>query len=156
MIEKAIEKLKSEDKLTGGIAKLRDLLVEALGKGDEQLANAVMDEKKSMETCFSHIKNWARSQAVAGCAMIDSDSVLGEAIHYFLDVKEEAKKAAAKKPSVQISKPVENKKPEPVKAPASAEKDKEMDGKSVAKPKAVTSNKNSKPKLEVEVFDLFG
>ena len=151
MKEKAIEKLKSEANLSGGIAKLRDLLVEALGKGDEQLANAVMDEKKNMTTCFKHITNWARSKAVAGCAMIDSDSVLGEAIHYFLDVKEEEKKPepkpVLKKPETATApaKPVASKKT------VEKEPEKVSEIKSrVAKPKV-----KSEPKLEVEVFDLF-
>ena len=95
-IDKAIEKLNSEE-CKDSVFKLKNLLIEKV-KTDEHLATSILDDKKSMQTCFKYILEWARKLATNGCYVAEDNDVLSKAIHYFLDVEE---KKIEPKPSTQ-------------------------------------------------------
>ena len=67
------------------------MLVLTLIGGDNQLAEKInASQYKSLSLCFSHIKDWAKKRAIKGCAAIDHEEVLSEAIHYYIDVEDAA------------------------------------------------------------------
>ena len=89
-VKNAIEKLKTE-KAEDAIDLIRMMLVLTLIGGDNQLAEKInASQYKSLSLCFSHIKDWAKKRAIKGCAAIDHEEVLSEAIHYYIDVEDAA------------------------------------------------------------------
>ena len=89
-VKNAIEKLKTE-KAEDAVDLIRMMLVLTLIGGDNQLAEKInASQYKSLSLCFSHIKDWAKKRAIKGCAAIDHEEVLSEAIHYYIDVEDAA------------------------------------------------------------------
>ena len=89
-IKNAIEKLKAES-AENVVDLIRMMLVLTLVNGDNQLAEKInASHYKSLSLCFSHIKDWAKKKAIKGCAAIDHEEVLSEAIHYYVDVEDAA------------------------------------------------------------------
>ena len=89
-INNAIEKLKAET-AENAVELVRMLLVVTLSRGDKQLAEKINTSKyKSLAQCFSHIRDWAKEKAIKGCAVIDHEDVLSEAIHYYVDIEDTA------------------------------------------------------------------
>lgn len=137
--ELAIEKLKNEEKgLSGSVKLLCRLIIDKI-PNDEQLAKGILDENKSMKTCFDHICKWAKTKAEKGanCCCIEDGLVVGEAIHYFTDVKE-IKKAASVKVESKASTNTVN-----------VAQNKSNENKKVA------TTVVTKDKLEIEEFSLF-
>ena len=105
-IKEAITKLEAE-KCENAIALIRMLLVLTLSEGDMQLADCIINAKyKSLAKCFNHIKMWAKERATAGCAVIDHEEVLSEAIHYYVDMEDKEEKAL--KTTITIPKPAQS------------------------------------------------
>lgn len=105
-IKEAITKLETE-KCDNALALIKMLLVLTLNKGDRQLADCIINAKyKSLAKCFNHIKMWAKEQATAGCAVIDHEEVLSEAIHYYVDMEDKEEKAL--KTGITIPKPAQS------------------------------------------------
>lgn len=89
-IKNAIEKLKAES-AENAVDLIRMMLVLTLVNGDNQLAEKIYSSRyKSLSLCFSHIKDWAKKKAIQGCAAIDHEDVLSEAIHYYVDIEDTA------------------------------------------------------------------
>ena len=89
-VKNAIEKLKTE-KAEDAVDLIRMMLILTLIGGDNQLAEKInASQYKSLSLCFSHIKDWAKKKAIKGCAAIDHEEVLSEAIHYYIDVEDAA------------------------------------------------------------------
>ena len=89
-VKNAIEKLKTE-KAEDAVDLIRMMLILTLIGGDNQLAEKInASQYKSLSLCFSHIKDWAKKRAIIGCAAIDHEEVLSEAIHYYVDVEDAA------------------------------------------------------------------
>ena len=102
-IKNAIEKLKTET-AENAVELVRMLLVVTLSRGDKQLAEKINSSKyKSLAQCFSHIRDWAKAKAIKGCAVIDHEDVLSEAIHYYVDMED--KVPHAPKQNTALSKP---------------------------------------------------
>ena len=102
-INNAIEKLKAET-AENAVELVRMLLVVTLSRGDKQLAEKINSSKfKSLEQCFSHIRDWAKEKAIKSCAVIDHEDVLSEAIHYYVDMEDKAPQAP--KQNTALSKP---------------------------------------------------
>lgn len=112
IIEAAIKKISNEE--DGWNDVLKNFLLAELPK-DIQLAKGVLEPLKSLKTLNNHLGTWAKEKMekntaafnvtngnIKGCALT-SDEVFSEAIHYFIDVKEE-------KPEVKpINKPASTK-----------------------------------------------
>ena len=110
--EAAIKKIQEQQ--DGWNDVLKNFLLEQIPK-DSQLAKGVLDPLKNLQTCNNHLGKWAKEKMeknaaafnitngnIRGCALT-SDEVFSEAIHYFIDVKEE-------KPEVKpINKPTSTK-----------------------------------------------
>ena len=104
--KEAIKKLQAE-KCEHALDLIRMLLVLTLAHGDRQLAESIINSKyKSLENCFKHVKKWAKEKATAGCAVLDHEEVLSEAIHYYVDMPDEEEKT--KNPCFVPPKPKEN------------------------------------------------
>lgn len=102
-IKNAIEKLKAET-AENAVELIRMLLVVTLSRGDKQLAEKInSSQHKSLAQCFSHIRDWAKAKATKGCAVIDHEDVLSEAIHYYVDMEDKAPQSP--KQNTAISKP---------------------------------------------------
>ena len=102
-IKNAIEKLKAES-AENAVDLIRMMLVLTLVNGDNQLAEKINSSKyKSLAQCFSHIRDWAKAKATKGCAVIDHEDVLSEAIHYYVDMEDKAPQSP--KQNTAISKP---------------------------------------------------
>ena len=92
-IKNAIEKLKAES-AENAVDLVRMMLVLTLVHGDNQLAEKINSSRyKSLSLCFSHIKDWAKKKAIQGCAAIDHEDVLSEAIHYYVDMEDKSPQA---------------------------------------------------------------
>ena len=101
--KEAIKKLQAE-KCEHALDLIRMLLVLTLSHGDRQLAESIINSKyKSIENCFKHVKKWAKEKATAGCAVIDHEEVMSEAIHYYVDMEDKAPQAP--KQNTALSKP---------------------------------------------------
>lgn len=112
IIEAAIKKISNEKDGWNNV--LKNFLLTELPK-DIQLAKGVLEPLKSLKTLNNHLGTWAKEKMeknaaafnvtngnIRGCALT-SDEVFSEAIHYFIDVKEE-------KPEVKpINKPASTK-----------------------------------------------
>ena len=112
IVEAAIKKIKEQQ--DGWNDVLKNFLLAELPK-DIQLAKGVLEPLKSLKTLNNHLGTWAKEKmeknaaafnvtngSIRGCALT-SDEVFSEAIHYFIDVKEE-------KPEVKpINKPASTK-----------------------------------------------
>lgn len=112
IIEAAIKKIQEQQ--DGWSDVLKNFLLTELPK-DIQLAKGVLEPLKSLKTLNNHLGIWAKEKMeknaaafnvtngnIRGCALT-SDEVFSEAIHYFIDVKEE-------KPEVKpINKPASTK-----------------------------------------------
>ena len=98
IIEAAIKKLSNEE--DGWNDVLKNFLLAELPK-DIQLAKGVLEPLKSLKSLNNHLGKWAKEKMeknaaafnitngnIRGCALT-SDEVFSEAIHYFIDVKEE-------------------------------------------------------------------
>ena len=115
IIEAAIKKISNEE--DGWNDVLKNFLLAELPK-DIQLAKGVLEPLKSLKTLNNHLGTWAKEKMekntaafnvtngnIRGCALT-SDKVFSEAIHYFIDVKEEKKevkpinKPALTKPTI--------------------------------------------------------
>lgn len=115
IINAAIKKIQEQQ--DGWSDVLKNFLLTELPK-DIQLAKGVLDPLKNLKTLNNYLGKWAKEKmeknAVAfnledtkrlGCAII-SDEVFSEAIHYFIDVKEEKlevkpiNKPASTKPTI--------------------------------------------------------
>lgn len=115
IIEAAIKKISNEE--DGWNDVLKNFLLAELPK-DIQLAKGVLEPLKSLKTLNNHLGTWAKEKMekntaafnvtngnIKGCALT-SDEVFSEAIHYFIDVKEEKKevkpinKPALTKPTI--------------------------------------------------------
>lgn len=87
-----------------------------VSEGDELLATAMQSADKNISACYSYVKEQARKQAVAGCAMIEDAVVYGWAHHYYIESKEtidaELKPKATKKAEEKAKKTAEQKKAE--------------------------------------------
>lgn len=85
--------------------------------GDELLADALKNEKKTIKGCFSYVTAQARKKAVGQCAMIEDAVVYGWAHHYYIESEETIQKELAPKTTpkadTNVKKAVE--KPKPVK-----------------------------------------
>ena len=94
--KEAIKKLQAE-KCEHALDLIRMLLVLTLSHGDSQLAESIINSKyKSIENCFKHVKKWAKEKATAGCAVIDHEEVMSEAIHYYVDMEDKEEKSPSK------------------------------------------------------------
>lgn len=115
IIEAAIKKISNEE--DGWNDVLKNFLLTELPK-DIQLAKGVLEPLKSLKTLNNHLGTWAKEKMeknaaafnvtngnIRGCALT-SDEVFSEAIHYFIDVKEEKlevkpiNKPASTKPTI--------------------------------------------------------
>lgn len=115
IIEAAIKKISNEE--DGWNDVLKNFLLAELPK-DIQLAKGVLEPLKSLKTLNNHLGTWAKEKMeknaaafnvtngnIRGCALT-SDEVFSEAIHYFIDVKEEKlevkpiNKPASTKPTI--------------------------------------------------------
>lgn len=115
IIEAAIKKIKEQQ--DGWNDVLKNFLLAELPK-DIQLAKGVLEPLKSLKTLNNHLGTWAKEKmeknaaafnvtngSIRGCALT-SDEVFSEAIHYFIDVKEEKlevkpiNKPASTKPTI--------------------------------------------------------
>lgn len=98
IIEAAIKKISNEE--DGWNDVLKNFLLAELPK-DMQLAKGVLEPLKSLKSLNNHLGKWAKEKMeknaaafnitngnIRGCALT-SDEVFSEAIHYFIDVKEE-------------------------------------------------------------------
>lgn len=98
IIEAAIKKISNEE--DGWNDVLKNFLLAELPK-DIQLAKGVLEPLKSLKSLNNHLGKWAKEKMeknaaafnvtngnIRGCALT-SDEVFSEAIHYFIDVKEE-------------------------------------------------------------------
>lgn len=115
IIEAAIKKIKEQQ--DGWNDVLKNFLLAELPK-DIQLAKGVLEPLKSLKTLNNHLGTWAKEKMeknaaafnvtngnIRGCALT-SDEVFSEAIHYFIDIKEEKlevkpiNKPASTKPTI--------------------------------------------------------
>lgn len=115
IIEAAIKKIKEQQ--DGWNDVLKNFLLAELPK-DIQLAKGVLEPLKSLKTLNNHLGTWAKEKmeknaaafnvtngSIRGCALT-SDEVFSEAIHYFIDIKEEKlevkpiNKPASTKPTI--------------------------------------------------------
>lgn len=115
IIEAAIKKIQEQQ--DGWSDVLKNFLLTELPK-DIQLAKGVLEPLKSLKTLNNHLGTWAKEKMeknaaafnvtngnIRGCALT-SDEVFSEAIHYFIDVKEEKlevkpiNKPASTKPTI--------------------------------------------------------
>lgn len=115
IIEAAIKKIQEQQ--DGWSDVLKNFLLTELPK-DIQLAKGVLEPLKSLKTLNNHLGTWAKEKMeknaatfnvtngnIRGCALT-SDKVFSEAIHYFIDVKEEKlevkpiNKPASTKPTI--------------------------------------------------------
>ena len=98
IIEAAIKKISNEE--DGWNDVLKNFLLAELPK-DIQLAKGVLEPLKSLKSLNNHLGKWSKEKMeknaaafnitngnIRGCALT-SDEVFSEAIHYFIDVKEE-------------------------------------------------------------------
>ena len=98
IIEAAIKKISNKE--DGWNDVLKNFLLAELPK-DIQLAKGVLEPLKSLKSLNNHLGKWAKEKMeknatafnitngnIRGCALT-SDEVFSEAIHYFIDVKEE-------------------------------------------------------------------
>lgn len=98
IINAAIKKIQEQQ--DGWNDVLKNFLLTELPK-DIQLAKGVLEPLKSLKTLNNHLGKWAKEKMeknaatfnitngnIRGCALT-SDEVFSEAIHYFIDVKEE-------------------------------------------------------------------
>ena len=83
--------------------------------GDELLADALKNEKKTIQGCFSYVTAQARKKAVGQCAMIEDAVVYGWAHHYYIESEETIQKELApkvtQKADTNVKKAVETPKP---------------------------------------------
>lgn len=157
IIQQAIEKLnKEKQKLKGSCKVLCEYLLERI-VNDEQLAKGVLDENKSMATCWTYIFAWVRKNSTGNSACFEDEVVVGEAIHYFTDVEEkgiEKENAPMQETAQEQIKSIREK----IK---SAESTANTD--CTAQSQTVTSttvskkgnSKKAKPKMELEEISLF-
>lgn len=115
IIEAAIKKISNEEDGCNDV--LKNFLLAELPK-DIQLAKGVLEPLKSLKSLNNHLGKWAKEKmeknaaafnvtngSIRGCALT-SDEVFSEAIHYFIDVKEEKlevkpiNKPASTKPTI--------------------------------------------------------
>lgn len=115
IIEAAIKKISNEEDGWNNV--LKNFLLAELPK-DIQLAKGVLEPLKSLKSLNNHLGKWAKEKMeknaaafnitngnIRGCALT-SDEVFSEAIHYFIDVKEEKtevkpiNKPASTKPTI--------------------------------------------------------
>lgn len=115
IINAAIKKIQEQQ--DGWNDVLKNFLLTELPK-DIQLAKGVLEPLKSLKTLNNHLGTWAKEKMeknaaafnvtngnIRGCALT-SDEVFSEAIHYFIDVKEEKlevkpiNKPASTKPTI--------------------------------------------------------
>lgn len=115
IIEAAIKKISNKE--DGWNDVLKNFLLAELPK-DIQLAKGVLEPLKSLKSLNNHLGKWAKEKMeknaaafnitngnIRGCALT-SDEVFSEAIHYFIDVKEEKlevkpiNKPASTKPTI--------------------------------------------------------
>lgn len=115
IIEAAIKKIQEQQ--DGWSDVLKNFLLTELPT-DIQLAKGVLEPLKSLKTLNNHLGTWAKEKMeknaatfnitngnIRGCALT-SDEVFSEAIHYFIDVKEEKlevkpiNKPASTKPTI--------------------------------------------------------
>lgn len=115
IIEAAIKKISNEK--DGWNDVLKNFLLAELPK-DIQLAKGVLEPLKSLKSLNNHLGKWAKEKIeknaatfnitngnIRGCALT-SDEVFSEAIHYFIDIKEEKlevkpiNKPASTKPTI--------------------------------------------------------
>ena len=115
IIEAAIKKISNEE--DGWNDVLKNFLLAELLK-DIQLAKGVLEPLKSLKSLNNHLGKWAKEKmeknaaafnvtngSIRGCALT-SDEVFSEAIHYFIDIKEEKlevkpiNKPASTKPTI--------------------------------------------------------
>lgn len=98
IIEAAIKKISNEEDGWNNV--LKNFLLAELPK-DIQLAKGVLEPLKNSKSLNNHLGKWAKEKMeknaaafnitngnIRGCALT-SDEVFSEAIHYFIDVKEE-------------------------------------------------------------------
>lgn len=84
--------------------------------GDSLLAEALKNVGKTIQSCFAYVKEQARKQATAGCAMIEDSVVYGWAHHYYIESQEtidaemKKTKSAPKEKTEEEKKAEENKK----------------------------------------------
>lgn len=64
------------------IKKIGEYLAER-AKTDPSIAENLKKEQKTLDKCYTYIKNEARKQAVNECACIDDETVYGWAVHYY-------------------------------------------------------------------------
>lgn len=79
MIEKVMDKLKTEDKQLKLVA---DRLIKQC-ETESIFVEKILNKNKSLKDCWEYIKSLARKEAKNGCAVIDDETVYGWAIHYF-------------------------------------------------------------------------
>lgn len=111
IINAAIKKIQEQQ--DGWNDVLKNFLLTELPK-DIQLAKGVLEPLKSLKTLNNHLGTWAKEKMeknaaafsvtngnIRGCALT-SDEVFSEAIHYFIDIKEEKLKVkpASTKPTI--------------------------------------------------------
>lgn len=98
IINAAIKKIQEQQDGWNDI--LKNFLLEQIPK-DIQLAKGILEPLKNLKTCNNHLGKWAKEKMeknaaafnvtngnIRGCALT-SDEVFSEAIHYFIDIKEE-------------------------------------------------------------------
>lgn len=115
IINAAIKKIQEQQDGWNDI--LKNFLLEQIPK-DIQLAKGILEPLKNLKTCNNHLGKWAKEKMeknaaafnvtngnIRGCALT-SDEVFSEAIHYFIDIKEEKlevkpiNKPASTKPTI--------------------------------------------------------
>lgn len=108
IIEAAIKKIQEQQDGWNDI--LKNFLLEQIPK-DIQLAKGILEPLKNLKTCNNYLGKWAKEKMeknaaafnvtngnIRGCALT-SDEVFSEAIHYFIDIKEEKLEVKPIKPA---------------------------------------------------------